>query len=753
MPIVQDRKRRESRYDDGCFSEGPVCMASFTGSCSAASTCKYGQHSRDTCEPPHYDDVFTRITRAKTQLLQAKWHEAGGRGELVDVWQVRNRYLDRQFRATAHNLALDLQHTSDMIDGWHGTAEENVYSIAQYGFDTSRRSGQAYGAGEYFAKDPEVSRGYAKGGAFMFLCKLLLGASGQDHTWVDEAKYYVVKQRNGYVQALPVYLVQFEASTGQVATWLSWVQTYVGAEEDGTLQHRQRGGKSACEARKDANMTASSTRHLWLGWLAPELAHRSDDDISDDVCSFLHDLAVEEVIPERNGARIGAYVLLSSPLHREWYSSLASRLYHGRYRISVDDAQPTNPLCTGRVCPRLSGPSAYCRGWNIIGHNAWQWGCPFQHPLHLRPTHNAVYSLEVVPPKTAKYDEIETAFQQSAPFHNGMPCIVGVRRVVNRALERIYEQRRTFLTAKHGFTVEKELWHGTNCKAIPELLTHGLQPPSDTRPGMDCPKSGGKGLCTTLCGADCEHCQQAHTWDKCHMYGLGVYLADLAQKSHRYVRGPERRSVKVARGRSGVGGVIEGVNGEVWGEVVQDKGPVWVLASGRIAKKETEHVKWNWQERRRPKRRGVGGVIEGVNGEVWGEVVQDQGDCWLLASGRIAKKHTEGNRWTWQTGDEEEREEEVYSMLFCRVCLGNPYLIEGNLLAPSAMHDVCWCQDPTQQLETVAEEWSLARGHDTYYVRGLAGGQRAGLGVYNSEYIVFQPFQVLPLYKVDYVIS
>merc|ERR1712039_683703 len=87
------------------------------------------------------------------------------------------------------------------------------------------------------------------------------------------------------------------------------------------------------------------------------------------------------------------------------------------------------------------------------------------------------------------------------------------------------------------------------------------------------------------------------------------------------------------------------------------------------------------------------------------------------------------------------------------VVLGSPYLIEGNLLGTSSMHDVCWCQDPSEQLETVADEWNVGSGHDAFYVRGLNGAQRAGLGVYNSEYIIFQPYQVLPLYQVDYVIE
>jgi len=368
-----------------------------------------------------------------------------------------------------------------------------------------------------------------------------------------------------------------------------------------------------------------------------------------------------------------------------------------------------------------------------------------------------------VSPQTAKYDEIEGALLQSAPFHDGMPRLVGVHRVVNQALESMYEKRRNFLTQKHGVAVEKELWHGTNCKAITELFTHGLQPPSDTRPSEACPVSGGKGLCTSLCGTDCQHCQEPHVWGKCHMYGLGVYLADLAQKSHRYVREPELRRVSCGSAlASGVGATIHGVGGEVWGRVVGDNGSCWQLESGRIAKKATEGARWNWAPPaavgagRRPAA-GVGASIVGADWTSWGRVVGDEGSCWRLASGRIAKKENEGIRWWWDdvadSEPEVETERPVYSMLWCRVCLGSPYLIEGNLLGASAMHDVCWCQDPSEQLETIADEWNVAAGHDAFYVRGLSGAQRAGLGVYNSEYIVFQPFQVLPLYRVDYVIE
>lgn len=242
------------------------------------------------------------------------------------------------------------------------------------------------------------------------------------------------------------------------------------------------------------------------------------------------------------------------------------------------------------------------------------------------------------------------------------------------------------------------------------------------------------------------------------MYGLGVYLADMAQKSHRYVREPERRKVEVAFQSAGVGGVILGLDGTEWGKVIADEGACWRLESGRIAKKETEGYRWNWKSSHGNPSTGVGAWIVGEDWSSWGRVIDDEGTCWRLESGRIAKKETEGVRWWWDDAHEPvsqplAAEQSVYSMIWCRVCLGSPYLIEGNLLNGSAMHDVCWCQDPSEQLETLADDWSVASGHDAYYVRGLSGAQRAGLGVYNSEYVVFQPYQVLPMYRVDYVIE
>merc|ERR1711879_74095 len=44
---------------------------------------------------------------------------------------------------------------------------------------------------------------------------------------------------------------------------------------------------------------------------------------------------------------------------------------------------------------------------------------------------------------------------------------------------------------------------------------------------------------------------------------------------------------------------------------------------------------------------GVGATIVGHNGERWGRVVADELDRWRLHTGRMAKKATEGLKWEW----------------------------------------------------------------------------------------------------------
>ena len=59
---------------------------------------------------------------------------------------------------------------------WHGSADAAIRSICQTGFDPHRRTGQAYGRGEYFATDPQTSMGYSKGNNHLILTYILNSA-------------------------------------------------------------------------------------------------------------------------------------------------------------------------------------------------------------------------------------------------------------------------------------------------------------------------------------------------------------------------------------------------------------------------------------------------------------------------------------------------------------------------------------------------------------------------------------------------
>jgi len=172
--------------------------------------------------------------------------------------------------------------------------------------------------------------------------------------------------------------------------------------------------------------------------------------------------------------------------------------------------------------------AGYCRGQNLrFTRPCW---CDHKQ----RETQNARYTLKSIELDGAKGEEIISKFQASFP-NSRAPHVVGVKKIHNEVLAKCHEQYRSYLANKHGEEpAVQELYHGTNNNILDILYTHGLQPPSDMAPSDDCPVSGGKGLCTSLCTNTCKFCTKKHEWGRCHMYGLGIYLADMAEKSQRY---------------------------------------------------------------------------------------------------------------------------------------------------------------------------------------------------------------------------
>ncbi|KAL3904629.1 MAG: hypothetical protein SGILL_009992 [Bacillariaceae sp.] len=88
---------------------------------------------------------------------------------------------------------------------FHGTATRNIQDILNNGLDPSRRSGQAYGPGEYFSKDPTVSVSYCKGDSAMLV--FLVVVPPKDKQAKKLPMDYVVVNENSH--QLPLGVLNF----------------------------------------------------------------------------------------------------------------------------------------------------------------------------------------------------------------------------------------------------------------------------------------------------------------------------------------------------------------------------------------------------------------------------------------------------------------------------------------------------------------------------------------------------------------
>jgi hypothetical protein len=464
--------------------------------------------------------------------------------QVVEAWKVTNPLRSWAFARKRLQLRHALGEEPDELEGFHGSAEANMLSICANGFDSGKRCGQAFGAGEYFAKNPCVSLSYCRGGGFMLVCRLCLGTQASDeelgngdHIWVPQMKYYVIANPD---QVLPLYILRFNRNKVSCPklthvlsqrSWSSLEQSVVRKVPE----------------NRPCSMTAATTDQLWIGYLRPDL---SDKELEEDVLTFLHSHAPHVFEDHESdavckpcsesplrlqivrGKFTQAKVRLAHPIDQGDVKKLGSLTFTegGVERtVTVDDAHGSE----GQKCTRYI--ANYCRARNLRYVDP----CRCDHgPL---PSLSASYSLVPIDLGSAKGDEILSKFMSGGCFHDGNPQVVSINGIQNPTLQGLHEKYRAYLTQKNDGEEPKavDLFHGTNNLILDEIYTHGLSPPSDFKPSDECPRSGGKGLCTSLCDNRCQFCVERHEWNRCHMFGLGIYLADLAQKSHRYVSQPQ----------------------------------------------------------------------------------------------------------------------------------------------------------------------------------------------------------------------
>ncbi|ELP91179.1 hypothetical protein EIN_150060 [Entamoeba invadens IP1] len=96
---------------------------------------------------------------------------------------------------------------------WHGSNDNCIQSICKNGFDPHKRAGQAYGPGEYFARDPGTSMGYSKGNNHLILTYVLRPKN--KGLLVDRDRIYVVNNPIdwSYSYCLPVLVITFGNGT------------------------------------------------------------------------------------------------------------------------------------------------------------------------------------------------------------------------------------------------------------------------------------------------------------------------------------------------------------------------------------------------------------------------------------------------------------------------------------------------------------------------------------------------------------
>jgi len=101
---------------------------------------------------------------------------------------------------------------SQGIFGWHGTrTEQGVAGIAHNNFDPSRRSGQAYGPGEYCAKKPDYSQNSYWGNTNTLFVVFIL----KNNPCYTENEHYVVNNptHGNEMYMVPILIATFNQQT------------------------------------------------------------------------------------------------------------------------------------------------------------------------------------------------------------------------------------------------------------------------------------------------------------------------------------------------------------------------------------------------------------------------------------------------------------------------------------------------------------------------------------------------------------
>ena len=217
-------------------------------------------------------------------------------------------------------------------------------------------------------------------------------------------------------------------------------------------------------------------------------------------------------------------------------ASFASDGHHNPLRASSSTSKSVATLRPNQ-CPHEH--SGYCRSRNL----AFSKKCTFED--HTVEREMAPAMLEVLEHRSEEFVTIERDFKANWRHSKSTVTVTKIEKVTcNAQLEEAFKATKLSMERRNIMSSQRQLYHGTHADNINNVLKTGFQPPSDYVIHPECPTWGhyhDKGLLTSPCLSDCAHCakpphSKRHVWNKCHMYGLGIYFADQSSKSDIYVR-------------------------------------------------------------------------------------------------------------------------------------------------------------------------------------------------------------------------
>ncbi|KAJ5069513.1 poly [adp-ribose] polymerase [Anaeramoeba ignava] len=218
------------------------------------------------------------------------------------------------------------------------------------------------------------------------------------------------------------------------------------------------------------------------------------------------------------------------------------KFQHIHYKEIPEEFSDNQQSPQASFCPFLK-QTGYCRLHNVRCYeekDRERLVCPFSHRVPLNPEiPKREAKLEEIPSKNPIYIDLEKKFLDRWTY--GLtPKVIKIEKIKSSYLDYWFTKRKEYLEnrRKQSFNISW-LYHGTNEKFLEEIYTKGFHILSNYDTNPRCPKSGElakEKKTPSLCTKKCKFCLTKHCWNRCHMYGLGLYFTYCSSKSDKYIK-------------------------------------------------------------------------------------------------------------------------------------------------------------------------------------------------------------------------